>query len=585
MKKPLTLVNLSFALTLATLGLSTSSSAGNNAKYSAVETVQKNTEAQVRRLVEPILDKYCQESCKLLSVNTIVDMATPDEVAPGFDEVEGTSKAAELAPSSARVKLLIDDKVGPISRQKLTELVQQFLDTLDFPVKIDTQLAHFPQPVGAESRVVELRDKIIRQFRGTMDELFKQFCPEQCLLADFNIVTETVNPEEAQYGKPGEFIQDSGVALKIKNITGTILVDEALPPVERNNIVEMAKLKANAYRNVDLVGKTLKFPHPDLMVNSQGLAVARGPRNGSTSEKEKNENRSLASTSDSKEAKTITNESLQKTTATNSNQNSENNLRQERFERIEKIERVESGDAVQVELQKFKVFGLIFACAVISLLIFLAMASYRPRGGSGGDSSPITRIIQNITQDPTGGMSGPATLGPPSASEHRGLVALRFEIERLTEELTAVFAQHPKVAKQVFSRVLTEEGVETTSQYIQIFGESIVMDMLRDPSLQSDLAELMEFYAKNPSELKDEEKLDLLRKLHNRTIAGKLLVMGNRSSNLFDFLAEMDGLQILELVRNESLTVKSIVLTQVDPQKRAAIYSQLDEETRMQLLS
>ena len=141
------------------------------------------------------------------------------------------------------------------------------------------------------------------------------------------------------------------------------------------------------------------------------------------------------------------------------------------------------------------------------------------------------------------------------------------------------------MAKQVFSRVLTEEGVEVTSQYIDLFGESIVLDMLRDPSLQSDLAELMEFYAKNPQQTKDEEKIELLRKLQNRTIAGKLVVLGSRSSNLFDFLVEMDGQQILELIRTESLTVKSIVLTQVDPQRRQAIYTQLDEDTRMKLLT
>ena len=175
--------------------------------------------------------------------------------------------------------------------------------------------------------------------------------------------------------------------------------------------------------------------------------------------------------------------------------------------------------------------------------------------------------------------------GGITADDHRSVVAMRYEIERMLEEMTAIFAQQPKVAKQVFSRILTEEGVETTAQYIELFGESIVLDMLRDPSLQSDLQELMEFYAKNPQDLKDEEKVELLKKLQNRTIAGKLVVMGNRSSNLFDFLAEMDGQQILELVRAESLTVKSIVLTQVDPQKRQAIYKQLDEETRMKLLA
>src|SRR5262249_14495463 len=150
------------------------------------------------------------------------------------------------------------------------------------------------------------------------------------------------------------------------------------------------------------------------------------------------------------------------------------------------------------------------------------------------------------------GAPGDASL---TNDERTALVAKRYEIERLLEELISVFAQQPKVAKQVFTRVLTEEGVEVTSSYLHLFGESVVMDMLRDPSLQSDLNELMEYFAKNPVELTDDEKLELLRKLYNRTIAGKLVVMGSRSSNQFDFLADMDGQQILELIRNESLTV------------------------------
>jgi flagellar motor switch protein FliG len=169
--------------------------------------------------------------------------------------------------------------------------------------------------------------------------------------------------------------------------------------------------------------------------------------------------------------------------------------------------------------------------------------------------------------------------------ERMALFGKRIEIERLRDELMNVFVHQPKVAKHVFTRVLTEEGVETTAQYLDMFGESVILDMLRDPSLQSDLNELTEFYAKNPIELKDDEKLELLRRLHNRTVAGKLVVMGSRSSNLFDFLADMDGLQISELIRNESLTVKSIVLTQLDPQKRAAIYAQLDDNARFQLMT
>lgn len=565
-------------------------------KVNRVESTQRSSEEQVRRLIEPLLDKYCPEQCKLLSVSTSVDVAVPDSVAPGFDDVDTSSNAAtELAPSGGRIKILIDDKVGPVSRGKLIELVQQYLDTLEYPVKVDTQIAHFPAPVGAESRVAELREKIIKQFRGTMDELFNQFCPEQCLLADFDVKTEAVNPEEAQYGTPGEFIQDGGVAIRIKDIEGTVLVDDLLTPEEQKNVLEMARLKTNQFKNVTLASKSMHFPHPDYMSNSarsggQGTNPLAGGK-----DTEKNINRSLAS--DSKETHNATsNSSMNSSSSTNSNstqsnqnksssETSENNQRQEKYERFEKIERVESGDAVQAELKKFGMYGLIFACAVISLLIFVAMAAMRPRRG-GDTDSPISRIVQTIAGDPAGGSQPSGTYaGAITADDHRRVVATRYEIERLLEEMTAVFAQQPKVAKQVFSRVLTEEGVETTAQYIELFGESIVLDMLRDPSLQSDLSELMEFYAKNPQDMKDDEKLELLKKLQNRTIAGKLVVMGNRSSNLFDFLAEMDGTQIMELVRAESLTVKSIILTQCDLQKRQAIYTQLDEETRMKLLT
>ena len=118
--------------TLVALGIASPSLA--QAKVNLVEATQKTSESQIRRLIEPLLEKYCPEQCKLLSVNSTVEIATPDEVAPGFDEIEGTAAtSAELAPSSARIKILMDDKVGPISRGKLLDLVQQYLETLDYP--------------------------------------------------------------------------------------------------------------------------------------------------------------------------------------------------------------------------------------------------------------------------------------------------------------------------------------------------------------------------------------------------------------------------------------------------------------------
>ncbi|HAR43924.1 MAG TPA: hypothetical protein DCS07_15030 [Bdellovibrionales bacterium] len=552
--------------------------AASHARPDQIEVTKKTAETQVRRMLEPVLEKYCRDECKLLSVAVTVDVAIPEELEPGFDEFKPSVSA--LAPSSAKAKILINEKVGKNSRNNLLDLIQQHLDTLDYPVKIDTQLARFPEPIETSGRIAELREKVGKQFKASLEDLFAKYCPNHCMIADFNLQTEPVNSEEVEYGAPGEYIQEGSVAIRVKDLSATILVDESLAPAERANLIEMAKFKTAIFKNVSLSAKAMRFPRP-------GALVADGTLDPVTGQPIASASRSIASDSKSNTSSSTDSKNQLVASTTSTNTNAESAVKQERFERIEKIERVENGDAVQAELQKFKVYGLIFGCSILSLLVFVAIASYRPKASNSGPS--VTRIIQSLASDPVS-TSAPSTYraGESTLSgkeDHSALISRRFEIENLMEDLTRVFIQQPKVAKQVFTRILTEEGVEVTAQYIHLFGESIVIDMLRDPSLQSDLSELLEYYAKNSIEIKEDDKLELLRSLHNRAVAGKLIVMGNRSSNLFDFLSEMDGLQVLELVRNESLTVKSIVLTQVDPQKRAAIYSQLDDDTRMKLLT
>ena len=522
-------------------------------KINSSEIEKKTAEIQIRHIIDPILEKYCHDQCKLMNVIVSIDLATNDALSPGFDDFE-SKRESDFAPASAKVKMLIDDKVGPVSRGKLLDLIQQYLDTLEYPVKVDVQLTHFPAPQGSEKHISELKEKVSKQFMDIIGEVIHQFCPDQCLLVNYDLQTDIVNPEETQYGSVGEFIQDGDSALKIKDISATILMDIDLTQEEQANILEMAKLKTNLFKHVSITSKAIKFPHPS--------DLKRGLASSTTADLNKNT----------------------KTASTNSETNSKNesNLKQERIERVEKIERVENGDAVQAELQKFKVYGLIFSASIFALLIFIALSIFRPI--DSGKGSTVHRVIQSLTSDPVDSTSLPSLISStPQEGSHS--LSKRYEIESLREELTSIYAQQPKVAKQVFTRLLTEEGVEATAQCIHLFGEGIVVDMLRDPSLQADLNELLEFYAKNPIEMDDNTKINILRRLHNRTVAGKLLVLGSRSSSLFDFLSEMDGIQILELIRTESLTVKSIVLTQCDSQKRSIVYSQMNPDIRMKLLT
>jgi hypothetical protein len=368
------------ALALAMAIMQNTEAAPQSKTTAHVESVKHAAELKIRNLLDPVFIKHCPDDCKLLSISVDVDITTPDEVAPGFDDVDPRAMT-DLSPSAAKIKVLIADRVGQVSRSKLLDLTQQFLDTLDFPVKIDTQIAHFPEPITSAAKIAELRERVAKQFRATIDDLFKQFCPDQCMLADFQLSTDLVNAEEAQYGVTGEFIQDGSMALKITNVAGTILVDESIPAEVRANVLEMAKLKTNYLKNVNLVAKSMKFPKPVTDANMLG-GIGGAQRN-------------LASTSKNSESKT---------SSTN-----ETNAKQERYERIEKIERVENGDAVQAELQKFKVYGLVFACSIISLLIFLAMTNIRPRAGNS--TSTVHRIVQSLSSDPVS-TSAPSTYSP-----------------------------------------------------------------------------------------------------------------------------------------------------------------------------
>lgn len=564
----------------------------------ATETVEKTAETRIRRVIEPLLEKYCRDQCKLLSVNVAADVTVPQETSPGFDEIPAADKDA-LAPTSARVRLLFDDKFGNVSRRRLLDLIQQFVDIFDYPVRLEAQVAHFPEPAGSEGRIADLRDKLARDFQETMSALIQQFCPDQCLLTDFNLRTDTVNAEEAQYGASGEYVQDGNLALRIRDVSATLLMDESLSPDDRRNILAMARLKTRSFHNARIIGKSMRFPRPTPASdarNDSGLAgggMAKGAQPG-TSRAQSGDSSTLNSTTSHNESRQSVLSSENKSrddrssTTTSRATSSDTNQKQERFERYEKIERVENGDAVQAELRKFKLYAFVFGSSILSLLIFIAVAGFRSR-------KEMIEVVNRTVAPafpapplPAAGSEAPGGLTPTAlgiGGGHAGSFALHYEISRLRDELMGIFAQNPKVAKHVFHRVLTEEGIEVTAQYMRIFGESIMIEMLRDPSLQSDMNELMEYFARTVIELKDEETLDLLRKLHQRTVAGKLAVMGNRSSNLFDFLAEMDAAQIFEMIRTESLTVKSIILTQCDAHKRAMIYNHLDDETRPRLLT
>jgi flagellar motor switch protein FliG len=562
--------------------------------------VKKHGEESIRKIVEPVLNQYCHEQCQIIHIDTEVDLAVDDLTTPGFEE---TSGKATLAPASGTVRILMDDALGAQTRAKISDLLKEHLDILDYPVDIEMRVTKFPQPAASNYRVADLRDRVSREVKASIQNMLAQFCPDTCLLGDFDVQSEVINPEDINYSASQDFFQDGPAAIRVRGVKATIMTDQGMSPEQANGIVEMAKLKVAQYKNSSIVSQSMVFPKyaKNGVYGRNGMVGPYAYGNGldivnsdskdtkdlreTTSSKEARELREAKESRDSKtENNSVKNNQTDRSTASevNKTDTQANNNKQEKFEHYEKIERVENGDAVQQVLEKFRVYGIIFAAIVLALLLTLVAISFRKQ-----IFETVNRGTENGKDSGRGNQSQSSNeaSGKFANEDRSSLLSKRIESENLFQELTGIFSEQPKVAKHVFTNVLTEEGVETTAQYLEIFGESVVMDLLRDPGLQSDLTELMDFYSRNTFETSDTERLLLLKKLQHRTVTAKMQVHGSRSAALFDFLSDMDTPQIVEMVKNESNTVKAIVLTQCDSKKRQVIFNAHDENTRIKLMT
>lgn len=544
--------------------------------------VKKKGESDIRKVVEPVLNQYCHEQCQIIHVETEVDLAVDDLTTPGFEDGGGK---ASLAPASGKVRLLLDEALGSETRTKIGALLKEHLEVLDFPVDLEMRVTKFPQPAASGYRVADLRDRVNRDIKASIQNMISQFCPETCLLGDFDVQSVVVNPEEVNYSSSQDFFQDGPAAIKVRGVSATIMIDQAMTAEQAHGIVEMAKLKVAQYKNSSITSQSMAFPKPMAKDTNGNLIYGKdgklGPYSNSESKETKNstsENNLRTDTQKSNANLNSNSNSNSKSTDTTNNKLNDN--RQEKFEHYEKIERVENGDAVQAVLDKFKLYGIIFAAIVLALLLTLVAISFRKQIFE-------SRTSHEPSKDQASRSGVPVTENGSSLSngEKASLLAKRIEAENIFNELTKIYSEQPKIAKHVFTHVLTEEGIETTAQYLEFFGESVVMDLLRDPGLQSDLTELMDFFSRNTFEINDDEKLQLLKRLHHRTVTAKMQVHGSRSATLFDFLGEMDTPQIVEMIKNESNTVKAIVLTQCDSKKRQVIFNAHDEAIRLKLMT
>jgi flagellar motor switch protein FliG len=140
------------------------------------------------------------------------------------------------------------------------------------------------------------------------------------------------------------------------------------------------------------------------------------------------------------------------------------------------------------------------------------------------------------------------------------------------------------VARDTFSRMLQEEGVEQTSRYVYIFGPMIIFDLMNDPNLKRELHDLGEYYYKATFSFTDEQTLESLSALKTKVTASEIRVMAHKRAEQFSFLQNLDSSQIFTLVSDEKPHVQSVVLTQLDPARRRVVFDLYEGESKVNLM-
>jgi flagellar motor switch protein FliG len=556
--------------------------------------VQALAKQQIHHLIEPVITRFCKSHCQILQIKVATDKESSTEAWPGFEDLFN-QEAPMVVPTSGEVTLFIDAKLDVKDRTALSTLVQQHLDTLDFPVSLQTRAAQYPNVLEDRQKEPELRNRLLERFQGALHAVIQQYCPKSCLLSDVQLEIEPVL--EAKSGK--SFLQDGSVFLEIKKLQATLLVDERMPEATRAVILEMAKIRTDFASPVLLSMRAMPFPDPWTPTSTQSPApippVLPTPTITVTASptpvddyahlmKQIVQTRQIASILEGgKPSPSPTATLVQATLPPGMTLE---DFRREQALQGQKLEhslQKNVQDQLEASLQKqldddykrLVFFTLLFG---ISLLVLLCTIFF-----SGYSKGHERRAAEPVSEKP---LFSESTTPPLLNQDLKPKIfSQRYEIERLREELLQIFIQSPKVTKLVFTRMLTEQGIEVCSKYLSVFGETIFLEMLRDPSIQSELTQLYEFYAKVEFKLTPEETLELLTKLEKQTVAAKLQTIGNQPRDWFQFLVEMDAHQVLDLIRGEKFLHQAVVLTQCDPQKRASIYGLLSSQDRIKVLT
>lgn len=539
------------------------------------ERLKQETALAVRNRLSPLLSQYCKDACLVVDIKVEVDEQVTETDDLGFEGVMGEDLGANLFVGKVTAEIQVDDRVTSANRERLADILRNNLQTLGPVVEVLWRPVTLPQ-IGQSLAVEEQLKKSVQQkVTAAAEQVFDTYCPEQCVLSQVAVDGRLVTQDEATGVPVEQLVRDQhGAILRLEAIDVEVGMDATLAADTRSKITNVLKAKTRFAAPLNLDVQVTAFPESYARKREKEAEASNDPfglgrlretlrlfRELAGTKEIITTNNSNSTTSETS-AETLSKESALATT-NSSNSNNGN---------------MGKGNDSEMMTWVLVIGGMLLLAGIVTAMLFRFASANR-------DARLMMAAVEPGTSREVGGNASTREVAKGGMSDaQRKELGLRVRNEDLRDEMAKIFMDAPRVAKETFSRLLQEEGVEETARYVHIFGHMVIFELLGDPNLQRDLYELSEYYHKSEFSFSHEEEHQLLTTLKTRVTANEIRVLTRKQMDKFDFLLKLDATQIYNLISEEKAQVQSIVLTQLDHKRRRAVFDMYTGTAKVDLM-
>jgi flagellar motor switch protein FliG len=541
---------------------------------SSYERLRQDSSMVIRKKLEPLLQRYCGEACEIINVDPEIQESLAESEDLGFESTVDEAKNAFYV-EKATINIQVDGRVTAQNRELLEKILVNHLQSLGFTTKIDWTTIRLPRIGQSDATIGQLKASLEGKLTRTLQKTIDSYCPEECLISQVAIEGSLITPDQAESLPQTEVIKDGDSLsyMKLERAEVTIELDSSLKAEERSKILNVMRANTRFANPVTIVANVTDFPEPYAQKKEKKAKEADDPYGLEKLRRTLILFRDLAGT---------------KEIVTNSVSSSESSEVAESSSKTSELSQATSTTNREIDERFIKAIpNWVLISAVILILILVGTFAAIKIASANRDA----RIMMYSADRPRalsyaegGGEHGGESHGLP-AQAAKGIDApLRLKVDELKAELVDMFIKSPKVAKETFSRMLGEDGVDLTSKYVQIFGHVVVFELLGDPNLSRGLFELSEYFHKSNFNFTPQEELELLTSLKTKVTANEIRLLARRTMDQFDFLLKLDPTQVYNLIIDERSAIQSIVLTQLDHKKRRMVFDLFEGENKVALM-